>query len=673
MIGRRVSTLALALVAAIGLLGAPAGPTAPSEVRAARPDLTITTNARYDVQPDKRRLRVTVDLTLVNHLKDTTTKRYYFDEAFLAVLPGTAGFKVGWDGAGTPTVRASKKAKTYTLLRVGLAKRLYSGQTAKYRLTFNLNDPGGAATRDLRVGDSLVSFPVWAFATDSTPGSSVTVVFPAGYDIEVEAGAIPASTTDDQGRTVFKSGRLEAPLDFFAYLVGDRPGSYTESLVSTSVGGSPADVLVRAWPDDAPWSKRVSTMLRDGLPAMGERIGLAWPHDKPLVVQEAVSRSTGGYAGLFDPRAGKVEIAYYADDFVVLHEAAHSWFNGSLLADRWSNEAFASYYATEVAGELKVKVRPDVLTDELQAARIPLNGWGPVGTEDVAQEDYAYAASLGVARLIAERAGDDGLRRVWADAAAGVGAYQPVTGDLEAVSAAPDWRGLLDLLEARTAATYDDLWRAWIARPTDVPLLDERAAARSRLTEVSAAADDWQLPRSIRDAMRAWRFEDATALLDGADESLGQRAAVEAAVARAGLIAPDALRTAFEDDDGFDDALAEAAAELGTIDRYTAADATRPAEITPFIRLGLWGLTPEVDLDEARDAFARGDLVGSAAASSDAALVWAAAESVGQGRALSIVLLVLAGLLAIGLLVGAWRSRRRRRRHRRDMARLASD
>jgi hypothetical protein len=28
---------------------------------------------------------------LTNHLRDTATKRYYFDRAFLAVMPGSSG------------------------------------------------------------------------------------------------------------------------------------------------------------------------------------------------------------------------------------------------------------------------------------------------------------------------------------------------------------------------------------------------------------------------------------------------------------------------------------------------------------------------------------------------------------------------------------------------------
>jgi len=654
VIRRRSLLLLLAAVALLATLGAPAS------ALAARPDLTMTSDTTYDVQPAKQRVHVGVDLALVNHLKDTKTKRFYFDEAFLDVMPRASGFKLTHDGKGTPSVRAIKRTKTYTRLRLRFP-RLYSGKTAHYRLTFDMKDPGGSPTRDLRVGDSLVSFPVWAFATDSTPGGSVRVTFPAGYKVDVEAGSIKAPTTDDGGRTIFSSGRLADPLAFFAYLVGDRPGAYRTTAVDATVLGGPADVVVRSWPDDAAWAKRVGGVLKRGLPALGERIGLAWPHTEPLTIQEAVSRSTDGYAGLFDPRQGLVEIAYYADDFVVLHEAAHGWFNGTLLADRWSNEAFASYYAAEAAGDLKVKVRDAVLTDEMKASKLPLNAWGPVGREDVAQEDYAYAAALTLARAIAKRAGDDGLQAVWADAAAGIGAYQPATGAPERVGGPPDWRGLLDLLEARTGASFDDLWRTWVARPTDLPLLDARAAARTHETEVARSAGDWQLPRPIRDALRAWRFDDANALLDQAAAVLEARAQVEAAADAADLITPAGLRLAFEDADGFDDAAAEAAAELTAITAYSDAVAVRPSGDGPFVQLGLWGETPDADLRAARDALATGDLKTSMAASAEAAASWSEAESIGQGRVFSMVLLGLAGLLAVWVVIGAWRRRHRRR------------
>ncbi len=669
-IGRRLAVVLLAIVAAGGLLAAPAGV---SEVRAASPDLTIVTTARYDVQPAQRRVRVTLDMVMTNHLRDTITKRYYFDKAFLSVLPGTSGYQLSWSGKGKPSVQASKRTADYTLLQMNLAQRLYSGKTATYRLRFDLVDNGGKATRDVRIGDLFVSFPVWAFATDSTPGSSVRVVFPAGFETEVVSGEIPAPTKDAAGNVVYETGKLSKPLSFFAYLVGDRPGAYAERTVTSTVGDASVTLTIRAWPEDKPWSDRVGDLVGRALPVLSERIGLPWPRDGGLVIQEAVSRSTGGYAGLFDPSEGLIEVAYYADDFVVLHEAAHVWFNGSLLADRWASEAFASYYGLDVARALKVKVDADELTPELEKARIPLNAWAGIGRETTATEDYAYAAALVLARAIAERAGDTALQAVWADAADRTGAYQPPAGTgatsavggqpggPETVVGSPDWRGLLDLLEAHTATSFDDLWRTWVVRDTDLPLLEARAAARTRYDAVLKATGDWQLPRPVRDAMGAWRFDVATALLAKASTILERRKAIATAAAASGLTLPDTLKTAFESPDGFASAALEATAELAAIDRYDTAAVSRPAVPDLLQTLGLWDTTPEADLAKARALFATGDLAGSAQAAGIAAATWTGAEELGRGRAIGLVFLGLAILLAIGLLVAVWRGRRRRR------------
>ena len=143
-------------------------PTASAEVRAATPDLTIVSDARYDVQPAQSRVRVTVTLRLTNHLKDTATKRYYFDQAFLAVLPGATGIRL--TGAGEPRRlghRTERQRHDPPARRS--AQRLFAGKSATYTLRFDLVDGGGEPTRDLRIGESLVSFPVWAFASDCDP------------------------------------------------------------------------------------------------------------------------------------------------------------------------------------------------------------------------------------------------------------------------------------------------------------------------------------------------------------------------------------------------------------------------------------------------------------------------------------------------------------------------
>ncbi len=682
---RRGAGLGLAATLALGLLAAPA---TASEVRAAEPDLTIVTAARYDVQPDQHRVRVNLTMVLTNTLRDTVTKRYYFDRAFLSVLPDTSGYSLSWEGGGSPTVAVSKQTADYTLLRLDLGERLFSGQSATYNLRFDLVDPGGEPTRDVRIGEALVAFPVWAFATDGTPGSTVKVVFPAGFEVRAQTGEIPEPTIIADGRVVIQTGRIDKPLTHFVYLVGDRPGAYTERHDSVVVDGEPVAITIRAWPDDPDWAERVGSLVRRALPVLSAEIGLGWPRDGGLVVEEAASRSTGGYAGLFDPKEGRVEVAWYAEDFVVLHEAAHAWFNGTLLADRWASEGFASYYGLEAAADLGVAASGDTMTPELQKARIPLNAWGPVGREATATEDYAYAATLAVAKAIAVRAGPDVLRAVWADAAARVGAYQPpnagtgargagaagagagaagataagATGAPETIDRPPDWRGLLDLLETYDTDAYDDLWRLWVVRDSDKPLLLARDAARRGYEDLLVAARDWQLPVSVRDALRAWQFEQASQLFARAHRILDQREAIGAAAASAGLVPPPTLRGVFELPDAFATADREATAELEVIATYVDAAATRPGEPNPFQIMGLWGTMPDADLDTARVRFAIADLVGSSHAARAAARVWTSAEDVGRGRFISIVALALALVIAMVLVAGWFRARRRQRR-----------
>ena len=226
------------------------------------------------------------------------------------------------------------------------------------------------------------------------------------------------------------------------------------------------------------------------------------------------------------------------------------------------------------------------LTDDLKTAKIPLNAWGAIGREDDKTEDYAYAATLVLARAIADRAGPKALQAVWADAAGGVGAYQPPTNalgagattgvgaatvKLETVDGPPDWRGLLDLLEEHSTSSFDDLWRTWVARDTDLPLLDDRKAAREEYDAVVTAAGEWQLPRAVRDAMRAWQFDQATDLLGTARTILGERAQIASGAAAAGLTAPTTLESAFEANDGFASATLEATGELEAIRQYGVA------------------------------------------------------------------------------------------------------
>lgn len=664
---RRALLVTLALVA--GLLSVPTAALVPgtplaAPSAAAATGLTIAGDARYVVDPVKQRVHVSVGLSATNHRTDTKTRRFFYDRAFLAVQPGTTGFKVTSSGA-KPVVRVTKKTKTYTLLRIDFGKQLAAGASRTFNLTFDIADPGGAPTRTTRIGQSLVTFGAWGFGSEGSPGGSVSVVFPAGFTVDVQAAGLAGPVDDAAGNAVFSTGRLANPLAFFAYFVADRPGSYTETALQIPVGDRTIPVTLRAWPDDPAWATRVGGLLTRALPSLAEDIGLPWTVDQPLIVEEAVSRTASGFSGRYDPTAGRIEIAYYATPFVILHEAAHAWFDGGLLADRWASEGFASFYALRTGAAIGEKdVTGDELTAALEAVRIPLNAWAAPGAEGTSAVDEAeYAAALKLASLVAERAGPDGLSAVWQAIHERRAAYQPIgpQAALETADGAPDWRGLLDLLEERTGAAYDDLWATWVVRPTEAELLAQRSAARALYAETTQRAATWRLPRVVRDALRVWQYDQATELLVDAGRALGDRDEVLAAASDAGLVMPDTMQTAFEGLRGFAAASGEADAELAAIAAYGEAAAAEPAEPSPLERIGLWNADPDQTLDDAAAAFAAGDLRGTVEGAAFARTTWQTAGDIGRNRVVAIVA-SLAALLLGGWLALRWRHDRGLRR-----------
>jgi hypothetical protein len=664
----RPTSLALAAALALAWLAPVTGALPATGVAAANSDLTLVTDAAYTVQPAHRRVHVVVDIDARNHRGETKTHKYYFDHAFLAVHPGASGFAIS--GARGATVRVADRSKHATLLRIDFGQRLYGGEGQGMELSYNLVDPGKPANRQVRVGSGLVTFPVWAFASDGAKGSRVSVHFPPGYDVTVENGDFDSRTKASDGGITLATEPLGEPLDYFAYLTAQREAVYRETPLTVQGDGGDIALLVRGWRDDPAWAGRIGGLFKKALPELSREIGLAWPETEPTIIQEAVSRAAGGYAGLFAPAEHRIEVAYWADPLVVLHEAAHGWFNGALVADRWVSEGFASLYAQRAARELKVKDTSPKLTAAASKAAIPLNAWAnptdPEATADLPTETYGYAASLVLARAIAERGGEDALRRVWAAAQGRVGAYQPPPGafggeiDPETVDGPPDWRGLLDLLEAETGEDFTDLWREWVVRPDEAELLDARANARAAYARTVTLAGDWRLPRGVRDALRSWQFDAALQQLADARTVLAQRSAIEGLAERGSMTLPPTVQQHFQAGDMVGASTQAEAERNAMLSVLQAADA-RVHDDDVLSRIGMLGENPEGALVAARSAFAAGDLDGARAAADDAYRAWTAAWQEGRRRAL----LVLAALTAVLVLAAAVAGRARAARRNR--------
>jgi hypothetical protein len=671
-LARLVAAAALA-VSAIGI-----GPAvAPLEVRAAAPALTLVTATTYEVRPDEARVVVTVRITATNTLKDTLTRRYFFDQGFLSVQPGTSNFALS-AATGSPRVAVSSRSADGVLLRLRFGSRIAAGKSLDLTLTYDLADPGGEPDRPIRISPSLVLFQAWAYASPETPGSSVEVRVPDGYTVALGRGPLSGPDVDAAGWQVYSSGVLTTPLTFVADVTADRPGGYVDERRAAAVGAESAVLLFRAWPDDPAWLGRVRDLVLQGLPVIAEETGLAWPYDGPLTFTETFVRTSGGYAALFDPAAGLAQIGYAASPGVVLHEAAHAWFNGGLVADRWIAEAFASFYAERAATRLGLEIDAPDLADAPPGLAFQLNTWDAAGAATATEDAFGFAASLVLAREIATLVGDEALRATWQAAAAGEPAYQPETaaggvgaGGLDAIvpetgAAPPDWRALLDLLEANAEPAVDGdlerLWRRWVLRPADAPLLDQRAEAREAYASTVAVAAPWRLPRSIRDALRAWQFDAAMRLMGDAESVIRQRQAIAEAAANLGLTPPAALRDAFEGEDPFVAAPAEAAAELAVLGRIRAAQEVRIAEPGLLDRLGLIGVEPEVHLAAARAAFEAGDQDAALASAAAAEADWRAVPAIARGRLISGTLLMAAAILLWWLVSQRRRERAGRRR-----------
>ena len=305
------------------------------------------------------------------------------------------------------------------------------------------------------------------------------------------------------------------------------------------------------------------------------------------------------------------------------------------------------------------------LDDSMLASKIPLNDWGVIGAETQDVETYAYAASFHLGELIFSRTDLADLRSVWQAADAGEMAYQPLhdtTNPRTGVAIGEeDWQRLLDLLEERTSATYDDLWVEWVVNAGQRAELTERSIARERYHQLTTDAGPWELPESIRYEMSSWQFDDALGELAVAEDVLGVADEVAALAVELDLTPPRTLEYAFEGTNGLGAALDEARNERGAA--QVIGTATRELSQEPgFVGwVGLLLTDPAGDVAAARAAWENGDSDAASAAASSAVTTLETAEDQGRQR------LLLGGGVVIVFVGGGAVIAARRRRENEDV------
>jgi hypothetical protein len=649
----RVLAGAFSLLATVSLWQA----ATPVGVEAAQSDLTFISNSTWRANPTDARVHVLAVVTATSHAVDSGTRRYFYDKIQLTLPSSSDGITAAAGGRQLPVTVLSATGSGVVVL-VGFGQRLYSGQSGSFDLKFDLVDSGGSTDRDLRIGHNLMSFPVWAFGSPHTPGSTVTVMFPPGFVVQEEFGGLTRAEYDS-GEVVFSSGVVDDSTQLSAWFTAVQPVPPGDYKVRTMTIGS-LSVALRYWGDDAAWADQVERVLRAGYPLLRDMIGLGDPLRTTITVEEASTQETGGYGASYDPAGGQIRVSYFADPFTILHETAHMWFNREMAGDRWIVEAFASYYAEQAVVRLGLPDHAPYLTDRMRQAAVPLNDWLTTGGPSSATDAYLYGATLQVAREIAARAGSNELRSVWAAARSGGAAYQPAHGtEPEVLSGgAADWRRLLDLLEQTTGRSFADIFARWVVDPSQKSLLDDRATARAVYHEAQVEAGAWDLPPEIRRALDTWQYPQAMVFIAQARAILTQRDRIASEAATERTTPPSTLQTAFERS-GIVVASAEATNELAVLHELAAARQAQTDTGGAARAVGLLGADPGADLGAAREAFSKGDLTTAMSRAARARTAWQTAIGAGEMRIFGSLCVLSGGLLLLILLVWSRGGRQR--------------
>jgi hypothetical protein len=623
----------------------------------------ITTEARYVVDPDDGVVRVIVDVTARNEQPDTdvdgTVTRYYYDAVNIGVQPEARRLRAS-QGDATTGVRAADR-EGYRLVTLDFARPLFYGESATVRLRYDLPAGKPRSASDVRVGEAFASFLAWSFGDSGT----VRVDVPGSFEVDV-SGQDMRRTVTETGVQVFRA-KTSDPLSWYAWINARNDDGLTRRRLELEGGET---VVVRGWPEDTRWQRRVASILGDGIPALRARIGLPWPVDGELSVLEIHTPLLEGYAGFYNPATDEITIGEDLDDTTIVHEASHAWFNQRLFGERWITEGLAETYATDVVEEIggEAPRMADVEPDDPDAFR--LNEWpppSPIRDEDAGdREQFGYDASHAVVREIVEAAGDVGMRAVFEAADEGTTAYPGEAAPERTTLPENDWRRFLDLVEelggVEEAAA---LLETWALTADEAALLDERASAREAFEELDAADGEWAAPAVVRLALDGWDFAGATAAARDAGAIAERWDGVESLASSEGLDPPDDVETGYEAAVSAS-ALQAVAAEVGeteaSLRTVAAASDTIEAPRDWLTELGLQGKDPDGELAAARAAWEAGSFTEASELASVAAGTVAVAPDAGRGRALVIGGLAGLALLLVVVIVGGRRRAGARRR-----------
>lgn len=661
--GRLLLATAMALGLAGGLLvGLPvAAPLGLPVAAAAGADTFVTGATTYVLDPAARMVHVSAAMTFRDTKADTSTVRYYFTGYRLGIQKEAQAVKVT-SGAKVlvSTVKPATDAKTgaaYQILDITFTGRVYHGQTASFRIAYDLPDSGPRSDGLIRVGPAIAAFYAWSYGADA---ATVTIDLPAGFTPSTQGDALKVTTAPD-GSTDLTATGISDRTSWFAWITAQRPAALTSIPFAVPIEGQPEPVEIRAFPEDQVWPAAVRAQLTSGLPVLGRLIGLPWPVKGTLVVSEAYTPLLGGYAGLYRQgdqpgQADTINITEDPDPLVIVHEASHAWFNADLFTGRWIAEGLADEYASRALADLGRSGYDPELVQPTDVAAFPLAAWPAPGPIDepaaAAAERFGYNASWAVVRSLLTEIGETRMAAVLKAAQARTIAYvgRPPAETYLRAGAAPDWHVFLDLLEQVGGShAAEGLFRTWVAGPADQADLAAHGAAIGTYAALLERGGGWLPGAVVRQAMAAWDFPAAERAMAAAASVLATRDRIASLAGDLGIATNDELRAAYESaSTSLAPAQALADAQLATLQAIAHGRATVGAERDVLTTLGLFDAHPEAELAAAATAFEAGHLVEAQADSAAAERLVGDGPAIGRQRLLAVA----AGLLGLFVLAG---------------------
>ena len=660
------ATVGVGLTAAVTMLSPP--------IAAAADGLAIAATTTYEVDFPAGVVRVQLEMSVENTVAPESggagVRSTYFTGWQIGVH-GDATALAGRAGDEPIPVSLSSIDPELQLLSITFPEDLDYGERQDLVVTWELPGLPPRSAAPWRTNEAFAAFVAYAYGD---PGASaVRVIAPIGVDVGLPALGLtsleePVISTD--GVVDVRSFEAIAEPNVFAPVVIASDGA---RLTETTLDVAGRDVVIQAWPDDPEWTAFMGGQVGTALTDLEQLIGFPVRDDRPVVVRESVEPILEGFAGWFDQSTGVIEVGETLDPALVFHEVGHAWFNDDFSLSRWINEGLAETYANllleRTGGTPRQPAAPAVGAVGAQ----PLAEWvlPVVFPPDASAERYGYDTSYFVVDALVDEIGVDAMADVLTAMEDDVEAYRG-EGDPAPTTATADWRRLLDLAtEVGGAQAATDLFRAWVAPPSDLADLELRSVTRQRYGTLVADGAGWAAPLAVRQAMERWEFDSAAAAMTAAEDALNARGQLDAVAAPAQIALPGRFEEQYEA------ALSErelnaVAAELGelavAIESLSQATSTDAAARRPLEVLGLNGRQFSSQLEAARKAAAAGDAATAQAVTNEVVAEMAGAAELGRARASTLAdtgltwwwLAGLAGLAAVALAILAERLRSRR-------------